>query len=118
MNSASGRTFVLIHGSWHGGWCWDRLKPLLEERGHRVIAPTLVGLGELAYLANPNTGLSVHVDQVAALLSDEDVRDAVLVGHSYGGMILTAVAEQAPTASLGSSTSTRCYPGTGRAALI
>ncbi len=96
VSSASPPPFVLIHGSWHGGWCWERLAPLLEERGHRVLAPTLIGLGALAHLARPETGLAVHADQVAALLRDEDVHDAVLVGHSYGGMILTASTEQEP----------------------
>lgn len=87
-------TFLLLHGSWHGGWCWDRLTPLLVQRGHRVVAPTLVGLGELADQARPDTGLSVHIAQVEALLGD--MTDVTLVGHSYAGLILTALADRQP----------------------
>jgi len=90
------RTYVLIHGSWHGGWCWDRLAPILVARAGRVLAPTLVGLGDLASLATPATGLSTHLDQLEAFLAEQDVRDAVLVGHSYAGMLLTGIAERVP----------------------
>lgn len=88
--------YVLIHGSWHGGWCWERLSPLLVAEGHRVHAPTLVGLANRAAEATRETGLGVHVQQIATLLEDEELRDAVLVGHSYGVMILTGVAERVP----------------------
>ncbi|MGW7545086.1 alpha/beta fold hydrolase [Streptomyces sp. NPDC054770] len=85
-------TFVLVHGSWGGGWVWDRLRPLLEEAGHRVLAPTLTGLAERRQLSAPDVGLSTHVQDVAGLLESERVADAVLVGHSYGGMVITGVA--------------------------
>ena len=96
MMSARRCTFVLVHGSWHGGWCWDRVTPLLTQQGHRVVAPTLVGLGDLAHQARPDTGLSVHVAQVEALLASDDLTDVTLVGHSYAGLILTAVADRQP----------------------
>jgi pimeloyl-ACP methyl ester carboxylesterase len=89
-------TFVLLHGSWHGGWCWDRVKPILEKQGHEVIAPTLLGLGELADSATPETGLTTHIQQIEQLLEEHDVRNAVLVGHSYGGMLLTGLAQRVP----------------------
>ena len=89
-------TWVLIHGSWHASWCWSRLSPKLESLGHQVLAPTLLGLGELANLASPETGLTTHIRQIQLLLQEEEVSDAILVGHSYGGMILTGVAELAP----------------------
>ena len=89
-------TYVLIHGSWHASWCWSRLSPKLERLGHQVIAPTLLGLGELAHLASPQTGLTAHIRQIELLMQEEEVSDAILVGHSYGGMILTGVAELAP----------------------
>jgi len=89
-------TYVLIHGSWHASWCWSRLSPKLENLGHQVLAPTLIGLGELANLATPETGLTTHIQQIELLLQEEGISDAILVGHSYGGMILTGVAELAP----------------------
>ncbi|MFK0159741.1 alpha/beta fold hydrolase [Streptomyces sp. NPDC090499] len=85
-------TFVLVHGSWGGGWVWDRLRPLLEAGGHRVLTPTLTGLAERRQSSAPDVGLSVHVADVAGLLESERVTDAVLVGHSYGGMVVTGVA--------------------------
>ena len=97
MMSAQRCRFVMVHGSWHGGWCWDRVTPLLTQQGHRVVAPTLVGLGDLAHQARPDTGLSVHVAQVEALLASDDMTDVTLVGHSYAGLILTALADRQPT---------------------
>ncbi|WP_089106185.1 alpha/beta hydrolase [Streptomyces hyaluromycini] len=85
-------TFVLVHGSWGGGWVWDRLRPRLEDAGHRVLTPTLTGLAERRHLSAPDVGLSSHVRDVVELLESERVEDAVLVGHSYGGMVITGVA--------------------------
>lgn len=81
-------TFVLVHGAWHGAWCWDRVRGLLERRGHAVLTPTLTGLGERAHLLTPQVGLPTHIDDVCAVLRHEQVRNAVLVGHSYGGIII------------------------------
>jgi pimeloyl-ACP methyl ester carboxylesterase len=89
-------TFVLVHGAWAGGWKWRFVAPRLRRAGHEVLAPTLTGLGERAHLANPDIDLEVHVEDVAALLEMEDLRGIVLVGHSYGGMVVTGVAERAP----------------------
>jgi pimeloyl-ACP methyl ester carboxylesterase len=89
-------TFVLVHGGWHGGWCWRRLTPLLESAGHDVHSPTLTGLGDRAHLARPDTGLADHVADVLAVLELDDLRDVVLVGHSSGGAVITGVAQLAP----------------------
>jgi pimeloyl-ACP methyl ester carboxylesterase len=89
-------TFVLVHGAWHGGWCWRKVTPLLRAAGHGVLAPTLTGLGERAHLATPEVGLDTHVQDVLNVLVFEDLTDVVLVGHSYGGLVIAGVAEQAP----------------------
>jgi pimeloyl-ACP methyl ester carboxylesterase len=88
-------TFVLLHGGWHGAWCWRRVTPLLRDAGHDVVAPTLTGLGERAHLVSRDVDVSLHVRDLAAVLEMEDVRDAVLVGHSYAGVVIAAVAEVA-----------------------
>ncbi len=85
-------TFLLVHGAWHGGWCWRKLTPLLAAAGHAVFTPTLTGLGERSHLATPEVGLSTHVRDVVQLLEFEDLRDVLLVGHSYGGMVVAGVA--------------------------
>lgn len=89
-------TFVLVHGAWHGGWCWKKVLPLLRAAGHDVFAPTLTGLGERSHLLSQAIGLDTHVQDVALLLEYEDLENVILVGHSYGGMLLPAVAEAAP----------------------
>jgi pimeloyl-ACP methyl ester carboxylesterase len=88
----AGLTFVLVHGAWHGGWCWKKVVPLLRAAGHRVIALTLTGLGERAHLINPNIGLTTHVNDVLNTLEMEDLMDVILVGHSYGGLVISSVA--------------------------
>ena len=90
------RTFVLVHGAWHGGWCWDRVAPLLRAAGHEVHAPTLTGLSERAHLLSPQVGLDTHVEDVVRLLDVLDLTDVVLVGHSYAGQVITAVADRRP----------------------
>ncbi|MDE2404016.1 MAG: alpha/beta hydrolase [Sphingomonadales bacterium] len=87
-------TFVLVHGGGHGGWCWDLLVPLLEAAGHRVLAPTLTGLAERAGELTAETGLDTHIADVVRLFEEEDLRDAILVGHSYGGMVVTGAADR------------------------
>lgn len=88
--------FLLIHGTWHGSWCWDRLSPILKERGHEVWSPTLIGLADRAGEASPQTGLATHVDQITKLIQDTGLNDFTLVGHSYGGLIMVGVAERVP----------------------
>jgi len=88
-------TFVLVHGGGHGGWCYQPVARLLRRAGHEVYAPTLTGLGERAHLLGPEVDLDLHVEDVVAVLHYEDLRDVILVGHSYGGMVITGVAGRA-----------------------
>ncbi len=90
-------TFVLVHGAGHGGWSWARLVPLLRAAGHEVYAPTLTGLGERAHLASSAVDMDTHVEDVLAMLFFEDLREVILVGHSYGGVVITAAAHRDPT---------------------
>lgn len=90
-------TLVLVHGAWHGGWCWRHLATLLRAAGHQVHNPTLTGLGERSHLRTPletGVGLDTHIQDVANVLEYEDLRDVVLVGHSYAGMVITGVADR------------------------
>ena len=89
-------TFVLIHGAWHGGWCWKRVTPLLRAAGHEVFTPTLTGLGERAHLAGRDINLDTHIQDVVMLMEAEELEDVVLVGHSYAGMVITGAADRAP----------------------
>src|SRR5256885_16371147 len=89
-------TYVLVHGAWHGAWCWKKLTQLLESAGHRVFTPTLTGLGEGADLLSPDVGLSTHSAAVRALLERERLPDVVLVGHSYGGTVIPGTVERHP----------------------
>lgn len=88
--------FVLIHGSWHGGWCWQKVKPLLQARGHQVFSPTLTGLGARSHLLSCGVDLTTHISDVVNLLDYEDLTDVILVGHSYAGMVITGVAATIP----------------------
>lgn len=85
-------TYVLVHGAWHGGWCWAKVARLLRDAGHEVYTPTLTGLGERAHLARPEIDLDTHIQDVVAMLEAEELRQVTLVGHSYGGMVITGVA--------------------------
>jgi pimeloyl-ACP methyl ester carboxylesterase len=89
-------TFVLVHGAWHGGWCWSRVVERLWARGHRAYAPTLTGLGDRAHLFSGDITLATHVADVANLLHYDDLRDVVLCGHSYGGCVIAGAIERAP----------------------
>ena len=88
--------FLLVPGAWLGGWCWRDVAPRLEAGGHTVIAATLTGLGERAHLLRPDIGLDTHVADIVGLLHHRDLNDVTLVGHSYGGTVITAVAERVP----------------------
>jgi pimeloyl-ACP methyl ester carboxylesterase len=88
-------TFVIVHGAWSGAHAWRWVRPLLRTAGHDVVTPSLTGLGERAHLARPTTDLDTHIEDVVAVLHYEDLRDVVLVGHSYGGMVITGVADRA-----------------------
>jgi pimeloyl-ACP methyl ester carboxylesterase len=87
-------TFVLVHGAWHGGWCWRRVADRLAARGHYVVAPTLSGVGERSHLPPDTIDLATQIDDVAGEIRWKDLNGIVLVGHSYGGMVITGVAEQ------------------------
>jgi pimeloyl-ACP methyl ester carboxylesterase len=89
-------TYVLVHGGGHGGWCYQRVARLLRAGGHDVYTPTLTGLGERSHLLNTDVDLDLHIRDVVALLHYEDLRDVILVGHSYGGMVITGVGDRAP----------------------
>lgn len=88
--------FVLVHGGWHGGWCWKPLVPLLTARGHRVYAPSLTGMAERRHLIDAVAGPDTHVEDIVQLIEWEDLQGVVLVGHSYGGTIITGVASRIP----------------------
>ena len=90
------RTFVLVHGAFHGGWCWKKVIPLLQAQGHRVYTPTQTGLGERSHLLRPNLGLQTFVDDITNVLLWEDLTDVTLVGHSFGGIIISGVADRMP----------------------
>src|SRR4051812_18486154 len=87
-------TFVLVHGAWHGGWCWQRVIDRLTGLGHRVFAPTLTGVCERSHLNSPSVNLSTHISDVVNEIQWKDLESVVLVGHSYAGMVITGVAEQ------------------------
>jgi pimeloyl-ACP methyl ester carboxylesterase len=90
----SGETFVLVHGAWHGGWCWRRVADLLQKRDHKVFTPTMTGLGERSHLIDGNVNLATHIADIVNVIKWEGLRDIVLVGHSYGGLIISGVAEE------------------------
>lgn len=87
-------TYVLVHGAWHGGWCWRKIAIALTAAGNEVHAPTLTGLGERARLLSPEIGLETHIRDILETLDAEDLNDVVLVGHSYSGIVVTAVADR------------------------
>ena len=87
-------TFVVAHGAWSAGWAWKKMRPLMAARGHALFTPTYTGLGERAHLAHPDIDLDWHIADIAAVLESEDLREVVLVGHSYGGMVATGVADR------------------------
>jgi pimeloyl-ACP methyl ester carboxylesterase len=89
-------TFVIVHGAWGGSWAFRRVEALLREKGCIVYRPSLTGLGERVHLATPAVGLSTHIDDVVNTILFEDLHDVVLVGHSYGGMVITGVAGRVP----------------------
>ena len=93
--------YVLVHGAWHGAWCWKRVLPLLWHAGHRAFAVSLSGVGERAHQRDsaPPITLGTHIDDVLAVVEAEELRGAVLVGHSYAGMVITGVADRVDDAN-------------------
>lgn len=90
------KTFVLVHGAWHGGWCWQRVASILRANGHTVFTPTQTGVGERRHLLDPAITLDTFVQDIASVLLYEDLRDVTLVGHSFGGLSITGVADILP----------------------
>lgn len=93
LGARRARTFCLVHGTWHGGWAWRRVADRLEAAGHRVITPTATGCGERAHLIQPGTNLTTHVADVVGAIEAEELQDVILVGHSFGGITITGVAD-------------------------
>jgi pimeloyl-ACP methyl ester carboxylesterase len=85
-------TFVLVHGAWHGGWCYGRVARLLRSAGHDVYTPTHTGVGERSHLSDYHVTLSTHIRDVANVIEYENLSDVIICGHSYGGMVITGVA--------------------------
>lgn len=94
--AAKGTTYVIVHGAWGGSWAFREVAALLTARGHAVYRPSLTGLGERVHLATPEVGLATHVNDVVNAILYEDFHDIVLVGHSYGGMVISGVADRVP----------------------
>ena len=88
------KTFVLVHGAWHGGWCWRRVADQLERKGHKVFTPTLTGLCDRSHLLTKDVNVAMHATDVVNLVKWEGLKDIVLVGHSYAGIVVTEVAER------------------------
>lgn len=87
-------SIVLVHGAWHGGWCWERVASILRGQGFEVLTPTLTGLADRKEELTPETGLGTHVRDIGGLLAKQDLRESVLVGHSYASFVMTGVAEE------------------------
>ncbi|MBK4735449.1 alpha/beta fold hydrolase [Noviherbaspirillum pedocola] len=88
--------FVLVHGAWHGAWCWQRILPGLWRAGHRAFAVSLTGTGERAHQLAPDIRLADHIEDAAAVMEAEELQEAIVVGHSYGGLIITGLADRMP----------------------
>ncbi len=87
-------TYVIVHGAWGGGWDWRHVDDALTAAGNKVYRPTLTGLGERSHLSSTNIDLSLHIQDIVNVILWEDLHDVVLVGHSYGGMVITGVADR------------------------
>ncbi len=87
-------TYVLVHGAWHGSWCWKHVRQALQARGHQVFTPTLTGIGERSHLLSPHINLETHIADVVNLIRWEELSHVVLCGHSYGGCVVTGAADR------------------------
>ena len=94
--AAGSKTFVLVHGAWHGGWCWGQVANTLRKRGHTVVTPTQTGLGERSHLLSKSITIDTFVTDVVNVLKFEDLKDVILVGHSFGGPPITGAADRVP----------------------
>ena len=89
-------TYVLVHGAWHGSWCWARVRKALQAHGHDVFTPTLTGVAERSHLLSPQVNLDTHIEDVVNLIRWEELSQVVLCGHSYGGAVISGVADRIP----------------------
>ena len=89
-------TFVLVHGAWHGSWCWKRVRSGLRASGHDVFTPTLTGVGERSHMLSPHVNLDTHIDDIVNLIQWEELSNVVLCGHSYGGSVISGAFERIP----------------------
>lgn len=96
LSYAQKKTYVFVHGAWGGGWEYKNIDSILTAQGHKVYRPTMTGLGERVHLANADINLSTHIMDIVNVMLFEDLHDVVLVGHSYGGMVISGVAEKLP----------------------
>jgi pimeloyl-ACP methyl ester carboxylesterase len=94
--TARGKTILVAHGAWSAGWVWKKMHPLMTASGHRLITPTQTGLGEREHLATPAVDLETHIQDLLGVIKHEELNDFVLLGHSYGGMVATGVADRVP----------------------
>lgn len=92
--STPAKTFMLVHGTWHGGWVWKYVREILEDRGHRVFTPTLTGCGEREHLSSPDVGLETHITDLTQVIDYEDLSDIILIGHSFSGVAITGAADR------------------------
>jgi pimeloyl-ACP methyl ester carboxylesterase len=96
VRARAAKTYVIVHGAWGGGWDWRAVDSVLTSAGHRVHRVTLTGLGERVHLATRDVGLNTHIDDVVNTIKFEELTNVVLIGHSYGGMVITGVADKIP----------------------
>src|SRR5262249_39838096 len=89
------RTFLVVHGAWGGGWSWKTVRGLLRAAGQEIFTPTLTGLGERSHLANPDIDLNAHIQDIVGVLESEDLRQAILIARSCGGLVIAGVADRA-----------------------
>jgi pimeloyl-ACP methyl ester carboxylesterase len=95
MTTPTAPTYLLVHGAWHSGECWERVVPLLTSAaGHRAFAPSLTGHGDKAHLLSPEVGLDTHIEDIVGLILEQDLTEVILVGHSYAGLVVSAVANR------------------------
>jgi pimeloyl-ACP methyl ester carboxylesterase len=96
MAQTNAQTFVLVHGAWHGGWCWSRVADRLRAAGHRVFTPTQTGLGERKHLLSKDITLDTFTKDITNVIESEELANIVLVGHSFGGTTISGVADAMP----------------------
>ena len=96
QTNSQAKTIVFVHGAWGGAWDYQIMEKLLEDKGHKVYRPTLTGQGERSHLLSPSINLDTHVMDILNVIKYEDLDNIILVGHSYGGMVISGVADKVP----------------------